>query len=158
MILFHHIPVSLQRKVAELVNIAKSKYGSDFYNVNGNYFRGDDLTTESLFPAWILKEAEKDPNNVTIVQIVKSYLRWLFSLELGYGGCVDWENMQLPLKIKDKLLEGVADGYFPGEDFSPTSDLYDILPNLRKFSVNVDANYFNIKGTMPAIKIGRAHV
>jgi hypothetical protein len=152
MILFHHIPVTLERKISELVNRVKAVYGSDFYNVNGNYWRGDDITTQSLFPSWILKEAEDDPDNVTIVQIIKSYLRWVFSTEYGYGGCIDWETMQVPLKIKQKLLEGVTDAYFPGEDFSSGSDLNDLLPNIRKFSINVDVNYFNVKGTMPAIK------
>ena len=152
MILFHHIPVTIKRKISELVNRVKAAYGSDFYNVNGNYWRGDDITTQSLFPSWILKEAEDDPENVTIVQIIKSYLRWLFSTEYGYAGCIDWETMQIPLKIKQKLLEGVTDAYFPGEDFSSSSDLNDLLPNIRKFSINVDINYFNVKGTMQAIK------
>ena len=152
MILFHHIPVTIERKISELVNRVKAAYGSDFYNVNGSYWRGDDLTTQSLFPSWILKEAEDDPDNVTIVQIIKSYLRWLFSTEYGYAGCIDWETMQIPLKIKQKLLEGVTDAYFPGEDFSSSSELNDLLPNIRKFSINVDVNYLNVKGTMQAIK------
>lgn len=152
MILFHHIPVTLERKISELVNRVKAAYGSDFYNVKGNYWRGDDLTTQSLFPSWILKEADADPDNVTIVQIIKSYLRWVFSTEYGYGGCIDWETMQIPLRIKQKLLEGVTDAYFPGEDFSSGSDLNDLLPNVRKFSINVDVNYFNVKGSMSAIK------
>jgi len=152
MILFHHIPVTIERKISELVNRVKAVYGSDFYNYNGSYWRGDDITTHSLFPSWILKEAEDDPENVTIVQIIKSYLRWVFSTEHGYGGCIDWETMQIPLKIKQKLLEGVTDAYFPGEDFSSSSDLNDLLPNIRKFSINVDVNYFNVKGTMQAIK------
>ena len=150
-LLFNKIPVSQESKVEQLVQKAKLAYGSEFYNVKGSYWKGDDLTVESLFPNWILQEANSDPSNVTIVQIIKSYLRWLFSIEYGYGAYINWETIRCPILMDEKLLAGLADLYFPGEDFSSTSDLYDILPNIRKFSIQVDKNYFNIKGTMSAI-------
>ena len=151
MILFHHIPVTIERKISELVNRVKAAYGSDFYNVNGNYWRGDDLTTQSLFPSWILKEAEDDPDNVTIVQIIKSYLRWLFSQDYGYGAQLNWENIRVPLYMHSIFLEALFDFYFPNANLS-SSQLSSILPNLRTFAVKADENYFNIKGTPPAIK------
>lgn len=151
-LLFNHIPVSLDRKINELILLAKKSYGSDFYNVQGQYWKGDDLTVQSLFPNWILKEAENDPENVTIVQIVKSYLRWLFSIEYGYGGMIEWETIHCPQKINSKLFEGLADMYFPRDDFSSTSDLFDLLPNFPNFSINCDSQYFNVKGTPGAIK------
>lgn len=151
-LLFNKLPVTQESKVNQLVQKAKLAYGSEFYNVKGNYWKGDDLTVESLFPNWILQEYNNDPSNVTIVQIVKSYLRWLFSIDYGYGAYINWETIRSPIFMDAKLLAGLADLYFPGEDFSSTSDLYDILPNIRKFSIQVDENYFNIKGTMTAIK------
>jgi hypothetical protein len=151
-LLFNKIPVTRERKVNEAVALAKSLYGSEFYNYQGQYWFGDNLTTNSLFPNWILQEAESDSSNVLIVQIIKSYLRWLFSEKYGYGGKVDWENIQCPFTINDKFLQALANKYFPNEDFSSSSDLYDILPNIKKFAIQSDVNFFNIKGTAESIK------
>lgn len=151
-LLFNKIPVTLERKIKEMVENARSIYGSDFYNYEGEYWFGDKLTTKSLFPNWILKKAEEDPTNVTIVQIIKSYLRWLFSEKYGYGGKIDWENIHCPFNINDKFLEALANNYFPNEDFSSTSDLKDLLPNIKKFAIQADVNFFNIKGTRDSIK------
>jgi hypothetical protein len=151
-LLFNKIPVTLGRKVNEAVLRAQALYGSDFYNYKGQYWFGDNLTTDSLFPNWILNEAQSDPSNVTIVQIVKSYLRWLYSEKYGYGGKVDWETIHNPQAINDKFLQALAYSYFPNEDFSSTSSLYDILPNIKKFAIQADVNYFDIKGTLKAIK------
>jgi len=151
-LLFNHIPVSLERKINEFVNIAKSTYGSDFYAIQGEYWKGDDLTIQSLFPNWIIRESENDPDNVTIVQIVKSYLRWLFSVEHGYGAYIEWETIHDPQRINNSLLECLADVYFPGADFSSTSDNRDLLDNIKKFAIQADANYFNLKGSPKAIK------
>lgn len=151
-LLFNHIPVSLERKINELIVLAKNEYGSDFYNVNGEYWKGDDLTIQALFPNWVIEESEADPDNVTIVQIIKSYLRWLFSLEYGYGAYIEWESIHSPQKLNTKLLQGLADMYFPGADFTDSSVLSDLLPNLKRFAINVDANYFNKKGNPAGIK------
>lgn len=151
-LLFNHLPVTLEQKIAKFIETVKATYGSDFYDVEGDRWFGDNLTVESLFPKWILKEAEDDPSNVLIVQVVKSYLRWLFSIPYGYGGYVPWENIRDPQTIPTKLLEGIADLYFPKADFSSTSDLNDLLPNIRTFALNADANYFNVKGSMVGIK------
>lgn len=151
-LLFNHLPVTLERKIAEFIIRAKETYGSDFYNIAGEGWKGDNLTVDSLFPTWVLREAENDPENVAIVQIVKSYLRWLFSSEYGYGAYIEWETIQVPQKISDSILEGLADKYFPGADFSSTSDNRDLLQNLKKFSIQSDANYFNVKGSQQAIK------
>jgi hypothetical protein len=151
-LLFNKIPVTQERKVNEAVALAKSLYGSEFYNYQGQYWFGDNLTAASLFPNWILEQAKSDPSNVLIVKIIESYLRWLFSEKYGYGGKVDWENIQNPFTINDKFLQGLANKYFPNEDFSSSSDLYDILPNIKKFAIQSDANFFNIKGTADSIK------
>lgn len=151
-LLFNHIPVSLERKINKLIILAKKSYGSDFYDIQGQYWKGDDLTVQALFPNWIIKEAESDPENVTIVQIVKSYMRWLFSTEYGYGGMIEWETIHCPQKINSKLYEGLADMYFPNDDFSSTSNLADLLPNFPTFAINSDLQYFNNKGTPGAIK------
>ena len=151
-LLFNKIPVSLEIKIEEMVNSVRSTLGSDFYNLNGTPWFGDKLTVKSLFPNWIYKESQEDPSNVLFVQIIKSYLRWLFSEEYGYGGKVDWENIQCPFTIKDKFLEALAQKYFPYEDFSESSDLYDLLPNLKKFAIESDKNYFNLKGTNIGIR------
>jgi hypothetical protein len=151
-LLFNKIPVTQESKINAIVAKAKAAYGSEFYNVQGKYWKGDDLTVEALFPNWIIQEANDDPSNVTIVQIVKSYLRWLFSIDYGYGAYINWETIRCPNEIDEKLLAGLADLYFPGEDFSSTSNLYALLPNLKKFAIHADLNYFNIKGSMNAIR------
>jgi hypothetical protein len=151
-LLFNKIQVSLEIKIKQMVESVQAILGSDFYNLSGNPWFGDKLTVKSLFPNWIYKKAEQDSSNVLIVQIVKSYLRWLFSEDYGYGGKVDWENIQCPFSIKNKFLEALADKYFPYEDFSSTSDLNDLLPNIKKFALNVDENYFNIKGSCDSVK------
>jgi hypothetical protein len=112
---------------------------------------GDNLTVDSLFPQWILKAYESDPNNVAIVPIIKNYLRWLLSQEYGYGAQLNWENIRVPLFMNSLFLEAVADFYFPNADFSQ-SHLRSILPNIRRFLIKSDSNYFDIKGTPPAIK------
>jgi hypothetical protein len=151
-LLFNKIPVTLDRKIQETVERALAELGSDFYNYDGSYWFGDNLTVRSLFPNWIYKASIEDPDNISMVQIIKSYLRWLFSEQYGYGGKVDWENIHCPFTINDKFLEALADSYFPSQDFSITSDLRDLLPNIKKFALKAELNYFNIKGTPEAIK------
>lgn len=151
-LLFNKIQASLEVKIEEMVSSVKSLLGSDFYDLKGTPWFGDKLTVKSLFPNWIYKKSIDDSSNVLIVQIVKSYLRWLFSEEYGYGGKVDWENIQCPYSIKTKLLEGLASKYFPLENFSEDSDLRDLLPNLKKFAIDCDLNYFNVKGSEQAIR------
>lgn len=150
-LLFNHLPVSEPIKIAKLLQKVEESYGSDFYNIQGQEWLGDQLTVESLFPSWILKKHENDSENVLIVTIIKNYLRWLFSLNYGYGAALDWENIRSPLTINIKLLQGVAESYFPGADFS-SSSLSDSLNNIRRFSIRVHSEYFDIKGTNKAIK------
>lgn len=150
-LLFNHIPVSLERKINEAVDTVKSTLGSDYYNVQGDEWFGDKLTIESLFPIWIQKEAASD-SSVTITEIVKSYFRWLFSEKYGYGGKVDWENIHCPFTINDVFLEALASVYFPNEDFSIDSDLRPLLSNIKKFAIQYDENFGMIKGTEKSIK------
>jgi|LakMenEpi08Jun12_1017391.scaffolds.fasta_scaffold00699_3 hypothetical protein len=152
LLLFNKIPVTLEVKLKKMVENAKSTLGSDFYNLAGSPWFGDKLTVKSLFPNWIYKESIKDPSNVLIVKIIQSYLRWLFSEKYGYGGKIDWENIQCPWTINDKFLEGLSDKYFPYEDFSEGSVLRDLLPNIKKFAINCDENYYNMKGSCMAVK------
>lgn len=149
-LLLNKLPVTLKRKITKMVGLAAETLGSSFYDVSGNRWMGDKLTTESLFPKWIIEKSKKDSSNVLIVDIIKSYQRWLFDVDRGYGASVPWETIHVPHKLNDKLLLGLADMYFPQADFS-SSDLSDLLPNLRKFSINVDANYFHRKGSLEAI-------
>jgi hypothetical protein len=148
-LLFNHQPVSLPVKIQKLIDLAKSQYGSEFYNVQGNYWKGDQLTIESLFPSWILKEANTD-STVKIDILIKNYLRWLFSIEYGYGAQLEWNNIRCPVSINPIFLEALADYYFSGCDFS--KDLNSVLPNIRKFAIKSDTNYFDRKGTPDAIK------
>lgn len=148
-LLFNHLPVSLQGKINKLVQLAKQTYGSEYYNVQGNYWKGDQLTLQSLFPSWILKEANSD-STVNITVIIKNYLRWLFSIEYGYGAQLEWNTIRSQLLMNSVFLEGLADYYFPGCDFS--TDLSSVLPNIRKFGVKADTHYFDVKGTPQAIK------
>jgi len=150
-LLFNKIPVSLERKMAEAVNVAKTTLGSDYYGVQGDEWFGDKLTIQSLFPVWIQKEAESD-STVTITNIVKSYFRWLFSEKYGYGGKVDWENIHCPFTINDKFLEALASNYFPNEDFSENSVLRPLLSNIKKFAIQYDSNFGLIKGTDQSIR------
>lgn len=150
-LLFNHIPVTVEGKIEKLIQKAKQLYGSEFYNIQGEYWFGDSLTVNSLFPEWILKAYNNDTENVLVVPIIKNYLRWLFSLKYGYGAQLDWENIRSPITIDSKLLEGYAESYFPGADFA-SDDLSDILPNMRRFSLQVQGSYFDIKGTNKAIK------
>lgn len=149
---FNKIPVTIQNKVNKMVELAKLTLGSNFYSLTNEPWFGDKLTVKSLFPSWIYKKSIDDPSNVLIVQIIQSYLRWLFSEKYGYGGKIDWENIQCPYTINDKFLEALADKYFPREDFSSSSDLNDLLPNIKKFAINCEENYFNMKGSCFAIK------
>ena len=147
---FNRLPVSIAQKVDLLFQKALQQYGSELYNVGKDKFVGDNLTVESLFPEWILEEYQSNTSNVTIVPIVKQYLRWLFSMKYGYGAYIPWELLRSPLLMPTELLEGLAELYFPGEDFS-SDELSDILPNIPKFSIQVDYQYFGKKGTPAGI-------
>jgi hypothetical protein len=148
-LLLNHLPVSLPVKIQKLVETAQKAYGSEFYNVAGYYWKGDELTIQSLFPSWILREANTD-STVNITVIIKNYLRWLYSIEYGYGAQLEWKTLRSPLLMNPIFLEALADYYFPGSDFS--GDLNPILPNIRKFAVKADTHYFDVKGTPTAIK------
>lgn len=150
-LLFNKIPVKLSKKIEIMISTAKSILGSEFFNVEGSRWFGDKLTTNSLFPKWIIKKANDDPNNVLIVEIIKSYQRWLFDVERGYGAAVPWETIHVPHKLTDKLLLGLADLYFPEQDFS-SDTLKNLLPNLKTFSIKVEENYFRKKGTPEGIQ------
>lgn len=150
-LLFNHIPVSLQGKVNAFITKVKKAYGSEFYNVQGNYWKGDQLSVDSLFPNWILNEYYDDTLNAPIITIIKNYLRWLMSPTLGYGTQPDWKNLRNPLRVSSVFLEALAEYYFPNADFSSDS-LNSILPNIRFFAVKADTNYFDKKGTPEAIK------
>jgi hypothetical protein len=150
-LLFHHLPVSLEVKVNKFVDIVSNYYGSEFRNIQGDYWFGDKLTIKSLFPSWIIKEYDNNTDNVLVIPLFKNYLRWLFSLKYGYGAQLDWENIRCGISIDDKLLQGIAESYFPSADFS-SDNLSDILPNIRRFSIQVQGSYFDIKGTNKAIK------
>lgn len=143
--------VTLDTKVNIAVSKAEQAVGSDFNTSDLNPWLGDKLTVESLFPQWILKAYENDPDNVMIIPIIKQYFRWLFSQEYGYGAQLNWENIRVPLFANSIFLEALADYYFPGADFSSAA-LNPILENIRQFSVKADSNYFNVKGTSSAIK------
>ena len=152
MILFFNAqPVTEIKKIEKLFERAKSLYGSDFYDLQTINWLGDRITTEALFPNWILQEYNNSPNTVLVIPIIKNYLRWLFSLEYGYGAQLDWEHIRAPLTIKPIFLEAYSDFYFPNSDFT-AEPLKDVLPNIRRFSLRADCNYFNIKGTPEAIK------
>lgn len=148
---FNRLPVSLAQKVELMIKRAIQEYGSEYYNVGKDKFVGDSLTVESIFPDWIVDEYDSDPNSVKIIPIVKNYLRWLFSLKYGYGAYIEWETLRSPFLMPEKLLEGLAEFYFPGENFA-SDDLKDVLPNIRQFSLQVDTQYFEIKGTPQGIK------
>jgi hypothetical protein len=150
-LLFNHIQPTLKYKIAKFVELVEEAYGSDFYSIQGTPWLGDNITIEALLPSWILKEYEENPTKVLIVPILKNYLRWLFSLEYGYGAQLEWEKIRTPVIINSKLLQGIAEGYFPGSDFSSEA-LSDSLQNVRKFSIQVQTRYFDIKGTNNAIK------
>ncbi len=148
---FLKLPVTLASKVNLMRENAFKMYGSELLNVGKDKFIGDQLTLESLLPEWIIQEYEADTNNVKIVPILKNYLRWLFSLKYGYGAYIEWETLRSPMEMPEELLQGLAEFYFPGEDFSSVG-LVEILPNIRQFSIQVDSQYFDIKGTTAAIK------
>lgn len=143
--------VTLDTKVKIAVSKAEQTAGSNFNTTDLTPWLGDKLTVESLFPQWILKAYENDPENVMVIPIIKQYFRWLFSQEYGYGAQLNWENIRVPLFVNNIFLEALADYYFPNADFS-TASLNPILPNIRQFSVKADSNYFNSKGTPAAIK------
>lgn len=150
-VLFSNQPVTLQLKSQLLLDRAKTVLGSDFNSTSTTPWFGDNLTIESLFPQWILKEYSNNQSNVLITTIVKNYFRWLFSLEYGYGAQLDWENIRVPIYMNSVFLEALAEFYFPSADFS-SSVLSPILPNIRIFATKVDVNYFNVKGTSKGIK------
>jgi hypothetical protein len=148
---FNRLPVSLDQKVDILIRKAIQQYGSEYYNVGKDKFIGDNLTVDSLFPEWILQAYQSNTSNVTIVPIVKQYLRWLFSIKYGYGAYISWETLRSPVYMQPQLLQGLAELYFPGEDFS-SDELSDILSNIPKFSIQVDYQYFGKKGTPKGIQ------
>ena len=150
-LLFNHIPVTVKGKIDLFVEKVIKHYGSEYYNIQGDYWFGDKLTIKSLFPSWIIKEYNDNTDNVLVIPLFKNYLRWLFSLKYGYGDQLDWENIRCGMSIDDKLLQGIAESYFPSADFS-SDNLSDILPNIRRFSIQVQGSYFDIKGTNKAIK------
>lgn len=144
------LPASINQKVALLIEKAKEQYNSDYYDIEKEKWLADKLTIESLFPTWIVKESQANSSSV-VLTIIKNYMRWLLSLERGYGAQLNWEFMRSPALTNDVFLEAYADFYFPGADFS-LSPLNGKLQNLRTFLLKGDTNYFNIKGTPDAIK------
>lgn len=150
-LLFNNLPVSEGYKIEKMVEKAKSLYYSDFFDVDGKRWLGDDLTTESLFPSWIIKKYESDPQNVLVVPLIKNYLRWLFSIDYGYGAQLEWENIRVPLYANSIFLEAFADFYFDGADFSQ-APLSGILNNIRSFSIKAKSEYIDKKGSPEAIK------
>lgn len=150
-ILFNEQPVSEEVKILKIIERAKSLYGSDYFDLENSYWIGDNLTIEALFPNWIVEEYEKNPSNVLVVTIIKNYLRWLFSIEYGYGAQLDWENIRDSTKVNSIFLEAYTDFYFYGADFS-TDSLKDVISNIRKFLINADLNYFSQKGTPQSIR------
>lgn len=150
-LLFNHIPVTITGKINAFLSKVKKAYGSEFYNIQGSYWKGDKLSVISLFPDWIMKEYNKNSSNVLIVTIVKNYMRWLMSAKYGYGAQPEWKTIRDPLAMDSIFLEALAEYYFPGADFS-SDELSPILPNIRKFAIKADANYFDCKGTPAGIK------
>lgn len=156
-LLFNYQPVSINGKISYLKDriavLAGSNQENTFRILNNDNtpWLGDELTIESLFPQWIIKEYDNNPNNVTIIPIIKNYMRWLLSQDFGYGAQLNWENIRVPLYANSLFLEAYADFYFPNADFSQ-EPLASILTNIRQFSVGARKNYFNIKGTPRAIK------
>jgi hypothetical protein len=152
MILFFNAqPVTEEIKIQKLLARAQELYGSDYFVTQNTRWLGDNLTIDSLFPSWILKEYDENPDNVLVIPIVKNYLRWLFSLDYGYGAQLEWETIRCGLYTNSVFLEAWADFYFNGADFS-SSPLKEKLKNIRKLSIQADNNYFNIKGTPAGIK------
>lgn len=149
--LLNSLPVSLNTKMQLFAGSAQAALGSDYNSNTKTQWVGDELTVESLLPQWIIKEYNDSPTTVTIVPIIKNYLRWLLSQEYGYGAQLNWENIRVPLYANSVYLEALAEFCFPGADFA-SDPLSTILPNIRKFLVKADTNYFNCKGTAPAIK------
>ena len=148
---FNRLPVSLAQKLELFKERALALYGSEYYNVGKDKFIGDNLTVESLLPDWVIADYEADPTNVAIVPILKNYLRWLFSQKYGYGALITWETLRSPMLMDEKLVESIGELYFPGVDFS-SAGLNVPLINIRKFSIQVDYNYFSKKGTPDSIK------
>ena len=104
-LLFNNIPVTESYKIEKMVEKAKTLYASEFYNVEGFKFLGDDLTIESLFPNWIIKKYETNPSDVLVVPIIKNYLRWLLSIDQGYGAQLEWENLRVPIYCNSIFLK-----------------------------------------------------
>lgn len=150
-LLFNHIPVTIKGKIEKLVQKAIAQYGSDFYDVEGSRWKGDQLTVQSLFPDWIVEEHAENPSEVLVITLIKNYLRWLMSVEHGYGANPEWSDIRDPLKMNSIFLQGLAEYYFPDADFG-ISPLSSVLPNIRKFAVLADTHYFDKKGTPEAIK------
>ena len=150
-LLLNNQPITLDNKLLLLQQRIDSVVGSDAKSTVETPWLGDDLTEESLFPKWILQAYQDDPSNVTVIPFIKQYKRWLLSLDYGYGAQLDWENLRTPLLAHSVFLEAYANFYFPGADFG-SAPLNQVLPNIRRFSVAADANYFNSKGTPTSIK------
>jgi hypothetical protein len=150
-LLFNHIPVSLEVKIKKLVEKAKQAYGSDFYDIAGSRWKGDQLTVESLFPEWVLNECVNDPQNNIVVNLIKNYLRWLMSPQYGYGANPDWKTIRDYGSMNSIFLQGLAEFYFPNADFG-SEPLSNVLPNIRRFAIKADDNYFVKKGTPEGIK------
>jgi hypothetical protein len=148
---FNNQPVTEAVKIQKLLQRAQDLYGSDYFDLQNQFWFGDNLTVESLFPSWILKEYDDNNKNVLVVPIIKNYFRWLLSLEYGYGAQLNWENIRTSLFTNKIFLEAYCDFYFPGADFSQ-EPLNQILPNIRKFLINIDPDYSNQKGTPSGIK------
>lgn len=143
--------VTIDTKTNLAVENAQQTLGSDFNSNSLTPWLGDRLTTASLLPQWILKQYYNNPENIMVVPLIKQYFRWLLSQEYGYGAQLNWENIRVPLYMNEIFLEALADFYFPGADFS-SPELNAILPNIRRFGVKADTNYFNAKGTPQSIK------
>jgi hypothetical protein len=149
-IFFSTQPASVDGKINALIERAKTLYNSDYYDIENEKWLADKLTIESLFPSWIVKAAE-DNSEVLVTKIVKNYMRWLLSLEHGYGAQLDWEKIRTIPLANEIFLEAYIDFYFPGADFSQ-QNFSSLIPNVKKFAINADANYFNVKGTPQAIR------
>lgn len=150
-LLLNNQPITLENKVALLSQRVATLLGSDSESNSETPWLGDGLTVNALFPRWIVQAYNDDPTNISVVPIIKNYNRWLLSLDYGYGAQLEWENLRSPLYVNTLFLEALADFYFNGANFN-TAPLSSILPNIRRFLINADLNYFNNKGTPESIK------
>lgn len=111
---------------------------------------GDRVNVEKQMPYWIETEYAISPNNAPVVDFFKTYYRWLFDYDEGYGCGFYLEDIRDIFYVKYDFLQAYADDVFRGDlDLSVYKEL---RQNFIKFYICHERDYVRLRGTTYGIE------